>query len=226
MILVFGASRGIGFEIASSLSKRGKSVIGFSRSNVANCGFKLEHLDVCDDAMVAHSAKAIKSSKIPVEAVINVAGIASMNLALMTPRSVTEKLIATNFLGTVSTCKHFAPLLIRNGGGLIINFSTIAVQLSLEGESSYVASKAAVESYSRVLARELAPHNVRVNCIAPGPIATELLQGVSDVQIQRILDRQVIRRLFNLRDVADLVEVLLDDRARSLTGQVFHLGGV
>jgi 3-oxoacyl-[acyl-carrier protein] reductase len=123
-------------------------------------------------------------------------------------------------------CQAFAPLLIRAGGGSIVNFSTIAVALGLQGESAYAASKAGVETFSRTLARELAGHGITVNCVAPGPIATDLLKGVSQDQIDRITDRQIIQRQFTTADVCDVVEVLLDSRSKSLTGQVLHVGGV
>jgi len=226
MIVVSGASRGIGYEVARRLHERGQSVVGLSRGGRSDADFPVDKLDIRDDVAVSRYARRLRQHGIRVDALINAAGIASMNLALMTPIGVTSDLLQTNFLGTVSACKHFSPLLIRAGGGVIINFSTIAVSLHLEGESSYVASKAAVEAYSRVLARELAKHQVRVNCIAPGPIETALLRGVSANQVSRIVDRQLLKHQFKCSDVADLVEILLDNRAASLTGHVFHLGGV
>ena len=72
----------------------------------------------------------------------------------------------------------------------------------------------------------MADFNVRVNCIAPGPIPTDLLKGVSDAQIEKITSRQVIPRQFNKSDVCDLVELLVDRRAGSLSGQVLNVGGV
>ena len=105
-------------------------------------------------------------------------------------------------------CQLFAPLMLQNKGGIIINFSTIAVALGLKGESVYAASKAGVEVFSRSFAREMADFNVRVNCIAPGPINTDLLKGVSDVQIDRIVSQQIIPKQAVPSDVCDLVETI------------------
>ena len=88
-----------------------------------------------------------------------------------------------------------------------------------------MASKAGVEAFSRAFAREVADFNVQVNCIAPGPIQTDLLRGLSQEQINQVVAQQIIRKQFAPEDVCDLVEWLLDDRAGSVTGEVIHLGG-
>ena len=116
--------------------------------------------------------------------------------------------------------------MLRQKHGSFINFSTIAVPLALKGESVYAASKAGVESFSRTFAREMADFNVRVNCIAPGPIRTDLLRGITDAQIEKITSLQVIPKQFQKSDVCDLVELLLDEKAASLSGQVLNVGGV
>jgi NAD(P)-dependent dehydrogenase (short-subunit alcohol dehydrogenase family) len=110
-----------------------------------------------------------------------------MNLALTTPASVAINIIQVNLLGTIYCCQNFAPLMLRNKTGSILNFSTIAVALGLKGESIYAASKAGVEGFTRSFAREMADFNVRVNCIAPGPIDTNLLKGITSTQIQKIV---------------------------------------
>ena len=91
-----------------------------------------------------------------------------MNLAITTPFKKVNEIIQTNLIGTIYSSQIFSPLLIKAGFGRIINFSTIAVNLGLQGESVYVASKAGVEAFSRVLAKELASFRITVNCIAPG----------------------------------------------------------
>ena len=164
--------------------------------------------------------------KKPVKAFINAAGVASMNMAVTTDESTVQKLVQTNLVGTIYCCQLFAPIMLRQKQGSFINFSTIAVTLALKGESVYAASKAGVESFSRSFAREMADFNVRVNCIAPGPIRTDLLRGITDAQVEKITSQQVIQKQFQKSDVCDLVELLLDEKASSLSGQVFNVGGV
>lgn len=224
MIVVTGASRGIGRAVAERLIDQGHEVLGVARSSV-QANFEILPLDVSEEAQVKDLARSIRSRSSDVTAVINAAGIASMNLALMAPAKSVRTVIDTNLLGTIFVCQKLAPFLIRAGGGSIVNFSTIAVNLALQGESAYVASKSGVEGFSRTLARELGGHGINVNCIAPGPISTDLLKGVSNDQIRRIIDHQILQRQFSLDDVCDVVEVLLDARSQSLTGHVMHIGG-
>ena len=90
----------------------------------------------------------------------------------------------------------------------------------------YVASKAGIEGFSKSFAREMADFNIKVNCISPGPINTELIKGVSKSNIEKIISRQIIQKQFEKDDICDLVEVLLDDKTSSISGQILHVGGV
>ena len=225
MIIVTGASRGLGKAISERLLENGEEVIGLARS-VDDLTIDGIECDVSDYASVKVASKEVKRQKKPIKAFINAAGVASMNMAVTTNEATVQKLIQTNLIGTIYCCQLFAPIMLRQKYGSFINFSTIAVSLALKGESVYAASKAGVESFSRTFAREMADFNVRVNCIAPGPIRTDLLRGITDEQIEKITSQQVIPRQFQKSDVCDLVELLIDERASSLSGQVLNIGGV
>ena len=225
MIVVTGASRGLGQAITERLIERGEEVIGLAR-NTSGLKINAIECDVSDYASVKNASKEVKRMKKPVKAFINAAGVASMNMAVTTDESTVQKLIQTNLVGTIYCCQLFAPIMLRQKQGSFINFSTIAVALALKGESVYAASKAGVESFSRTFAREMADFNVRVNCIAPGPIRTDLLRGITDAQIEKITSQQVIQKQFQKSDVCDLVELLIDQKAASLSGQVLNVGGV
>jgi 3-oxoacyl-[acyl-carrier protein] reductase len=225
MIVVTGASKGLGKAICERLLSRKMEVLGLARSNEA-ISFPSVKCDVSSYDQVKAIAQKLKQDGVSVHGLINTAGIASMNLAVTTPQEVSERLIHTNLLGTIYCCQLMAPLMIRNKAGSIINFSTIAVALGLKAESIYAASKAGVEGFTRSFAREMADFNIAVNCIAPGPIATDLLEGVTSAQIAKVISQQIIPRQFTPDAVSDLVEILLDTRSRSLSGQVLHVGGV
>ena len=225
MIIVTGASRGLGQAITERLVESGEEVLGLAR-NTSGMGIDAIECDVSDYASVKNASKEVKRMKKPIKAFINAAGVASMNMAVTTDESTVQKLIQTNLVGTIYCCQLFAPIMLRHKQGSFINFSTIAVALALKGESVYAASKAGVESFSRTFAREMADFNVRVNCIAPGPIRTDLLRGITDAQIEKITSQQVIPKQFQKSDVCDLVELLIDEKAASLSGQVLNVGGV
>jgi 3-oxoacyl-[acyl-carrier protein] reductase len=225
MIIVTGASRGLGRSICDRLIRLDREVLGLAR-DVSALSFPAMACDVSSHDEVKGVARAIKAGGGRVAGLINVAGIAAMNLALTTPPQVTRRLIEVNLMGTIFCCQQFAPLIIRNKAGTIINFSTIAVALGLKGESIYAASKAGVEGFTRAFAREMADFRVNVNCIAPGPIATDLLKGVTPKQISSIVSQQIIQRQFTADAVCDLVELLLSPLSQSVSGQVLHIGGV
>ena len=224
MIIVTGASRGLGRSVAERLISSGREVLSLSRTSEGAPGDSVT-CDVSDYEAVKTVAQSLRKEKREIEGLVNAAGIASMNLAVTTPPSITQKLIQTNLAGTIHCCQLFAPLMIRKKAGSIINFSTIAVTLGLKGESIYAASKAGVEGFSRAFAREMADFDIRVNCIAPGPIKTDLLKGVSDEQIDAIVAQQILPKLFLPDDVADLCEFLLGPQSQSLSGQVLKVGG-
>lgn len=225
MIVVTGASRGIGRAIAERLVSCGNEVLGVAR-NCRGLDFPSFECDVSDAEGLLNLAKDVRLSGARVGSLINAAGIASMSLALTASAEQADQLMRTNLLGTIYSCQAFAPLMIRQKQGRIINFSSIAVALGIEGESLYAASKAGVEAFSRSFAREVSTLGINVNCIAPGPIPTEMIRGVSDNQISSIIQRQVIPRQFSTDDVCDLVEILLDHRTQSISGQVINVGGV
>ena len=224
MIVVTGASRGIGKAICERLLSKGTSVFGLARS-VEGLSFPSMSCDVSSYNDVKAVAHRLKGDGVIISGLINAAGIASMNLALTTPPHVSQNIIHTNLLGTIYCCQLIAPFMLRHRKGSIINFSSIAVTLGLKGESIYAASKAGVEGFTRSFAREVANFNVNVNCIAPGPIDTALLKGITTDQIQTIVSQQIIPRQFTPDAVSDLVELLLDARSQSLSGEVLHIGG-
>ena len=224
MIVVTGASKGLGRAICDRLIEKKMDVFGVAR-NVEELPFSSMCCDVTSYDSVKEVAQHLKKLGVKVTGLVNAAGIASMNLAVTTPQSITNRIISTNLLGTIYCCQLVAPLMLRNKQGSIINFSTIAVALGLKGESIYAASKAGVEGFTRSFAREMADFNVKVNCIAPGPINTSLLRGITAEQINKIVSQQIIPKQFMPDSVADLVELLMDSRSNSLSGQVLHVGG-
>jgi 3-oxoacyl-[acyl-carrier protein] reductase len=157
--------------------------------------------------------------------VINNAGIASMNHILLTPTATINRIMATNFLGTTLVSRESAKLMQRRRYGRIVNFSTVAVPLRLQGEAIYAASKAAVESITRIMARELGDLGITVNAVGPTPVETDLIKAVPPDKIKNIINDMAIKRLGTFDDVANVVEFFTRRESSYVTGQVIYLGG-
>lgn len=227
-ILVTGTSRGIGLELARTFCERGWTVTGCSRAaaSFTHANYTHHALDVGDERAVAAMVRGAVRAHGGLDAVLNNAGIASMNPVLLTPLSVAESILRTNFIGTFLVSREAAKAMARAKQGRIVNFTTVAAPLRLEGEALYAASKAAVENLTRILARELAPLNITVNAVGPTPVPTDLIRGVPKDALERLLARQAIPRLGTVADVLNVVDFFLRPESSFVTGQVVYLGGV
>lgn len=223
-IIVTGASRGLGRFCADQLVTRGYHVVGLGRTPDPKAGFEMRACDVADSASVAEALHDLRRDK-SVYALINSAGIASMNLVVTTPAETVRRIVETNLLGTIFCCQQIAPALIRRGSGRIINFSTLGVPLAIKGEAIYIASKAGVEGFTRVFARELAPHGVTVNAVAPGPIDTALIAKVPKDKVEAVVQQQIIPRQGTPEDVWNIVSLLLSPESDMISGAVLNVGG-
>ena len=226
--LITGTRKGLGRYLAEYYLERGHRVFGCSRSesDLAHPQYRHFEADVADEASVRNILTQIRKSSGRLDHLINNAGIASMNHALLTPGSSMDAIFNTNVKGTFLFCREAAKLMQRMGRGRIVNMTTVATPLMLEGEAAYAASKAAVLSFTQVLAREFAPFGITVNAVGPNPIETDLIRGVPQDKLQALLNRQAIPRLGTPEDVANVINFFLRPESDFVTSQNIYLGGV
>jgi 3-oxoacyl-[acyl-carrier protein] reductase len=227
-MLVTGTRKGIGRHLAEHYIERGYVVVGCSRepSDLVHEHYEHHCLDVADEVAVTAMVRGAARAHGRIDALVNNAGIASMNHVLTTPLATVQQVYATNVFGTFLFCREAAKVMMRRRTGRIVNFATVATPLMLEGEAAYASSKAAVESLTEVMARELAPFGITVNAVGPTPVATDLIRGVPKAKMDALIGAQALKRLGELRDVVNVVDFFLRPESDFVTGQVLYLGGV
>jgi 3-oxoacyl-[acyl-carrier protein] reductase len=227
-VLVTGASRGIGAALVARFLALGDQVFGCGRGPAPDGlpeGYVHYQADVADAAAVRGMFADIRTRAAGLDVLINNAGIARMNLLALTPPADDRAVVETNVLGVVH-CTHQAIRLLRQStAGRIVNLTTVAVPLRLDGEGVYAASKAAVESLTRSTAREVGRLGITCNAVGPSPIRTALIAGVPDATIERLVARQAVPRWATVDDVYNVVEFFLRPDSGMVTGQVVYLGG-
>ena len=235
-VLVTGGSRGIGLAIAQRLAAAGYNVIAVARSesdalreatsNVVKQGRGGLHFRAFDlsaiDAIPAF-VKSLRDEFGAIYGLVNNAGIGTEGLLATMHNTEIEALLRLNVLSPVILTKYVVRHMMAAGAGRIINMSSIIASTGYNGLSVYGATKAAATGFTRSLAREVGKLGITVNAIAPGFIDTELTGNLGDDQRQRIAGRSALRRLPETGDVAGMVEYLLGEGGRNITGSVLTI---
>jgi len=228
VIVITGTSKGIGKAIANYYLEQNHTVLGCSRGEcfINHPNYRHFSLEVSNEKAVVSMIRAAKREFGKIDLLINNAGMASMNHLITTSVQSVEKLFNTNFLGTFLFIREVSKVMMKHKKGQIVNFSTIATPLKLEGEAIYAASKAAVENLTQTASKELAPFNITVNAIGPTPIQTDLIKAVPKNKIEELLNKQTIKRFGTFEDIINVIEFFTDDKSHFITGQIVYLGGV
>jgi 3-oxoacyl-[acyl-carrier protein] reductase len=226
--LITGSRKGIGKYLAEYYTANGHHVVGCSRGPADWTLNNYTHVeaDVGDEHSVRSVIATIRARYGRLDNLINNAGIASMNHFLLTPTTTINDVLRTNVVGTFQVCREAAKLMVQRRSGRIVNFTTVATPLKLEGEAIYAASKAAIRSLTEVLARELAIFNITVNSIGPTPIETDLIRSVPADKMERLIARQAIPRFGTFDDVSNVIDFFLSANSSFVTGQNIYLGGI
>lgn len=236
--LITGASRGIGAACAIALAKDGYNIVINYRTSEqkANELCKIIADSYCVDAMCIGADVADKSAVDSmvadinkkfggIDVLINNAGVSLIKLFTDTMPDEWNNVISANLSSVYNTCHAVLPDMIKNHSGCIVNISSMWGQVGASCEVAYSASKAGVIGLTKALAKEVAPSGVRVNCIAPGVISTDMMNDIDDEARQMLVDEIPLCGFGTAKNVADAVSFLVSQRAEYITGQVLGVNG-
>ena len=235
-VFVSGASRGIGQSILKLFSSKGFPVIGTATSeegvNVidrilsesSGGGFGIQ-LDLSNKQSIEKLFDTLKEKEINPEIVVNNAGITRDNIFLRMKDTEWDEVIQVHLSSVFLLLKFFSKKMVKNKSGRIINISSTSAAIGNKGQANYAAAKSGLEAFSRSLARELAPRNITVNCVAPGFIRTDMIKDMDENTLKFMSDQIPLGRLGSPEDVADLIYFLSSEEANYITGQIIHING-
>jgi 3-oxoacyl-[acyl-carrier protein] reductase len=235
-VIVTGGSRGLGLGIARRLNQSGFRVIAIARkenpellaamaeAEAANRGsFYFVAFDLANVEGFQNLVKTIRKDHGPIYGLINNAGISAEGALPLMKNSEIEQVIRLNTLSPIVLTKYVVRSMMADGGGRIVNVSSIIASTGFSGLSVYAATKASLVGFTRSLAREVGRVGVNVNAIAPGFVDTDMTEGLKDEHRDSIVRRSALKRLVDVEDVANAVDFLLSDKARSMTGTVLTI---
>ncbi|MDO9318759.1 MAG: 3-oxoacyl-ACP reductase FabG [Gammaproteobacteria bacterium] len=234
--LVTGASRGIGKAIAIELGKQGMTVIGTATTDkgAADISAYLEENAItgagyCLNVAVSESITSVLESiesrfGVPL-VLVNNAGITKDNLLMRMKEEEWESVMNTNLNALYRLCKLTLKGMTKARWGRIISISSVVASSGNPGQTNYAASKAAIEGFSRSLAREIGSRGITVNCIAPGFIDTDMTRALAEKQIEVLLNQIPLARFGKAEEIAAVAGFLASESGAYITGETLHVNG-
>lgn len=233
-VLITGASRGIGAKTAQAFAKEGyRVIINYNKSKAEaqtladmlsknyNTDCTAYGCDITDSKAVAEMFSEIGT----VDVLINNAGISEQKLFTDISDEDWKRMMATNLDGVFYCCREALKGMIQEKNGSIINISSMWGEVGASCEVHYSASKAAVIGLTKALAKEVAPSNIRVNCITPGVIATDMMKGFDEETLESLKEETPLSRLGTPEDIANMTVFLASENAGFITGQILGVNG-
>lgn len=236
-VLITGASRGIGREIAIKFASEGYNVIlnyNTSKSKAQTIAKYIEDMgvkcllvkaDVSVESEVADMVNLSVKTFGKIDVLVNNAGVALSKLFQLTTTDEVARVFGVNTFGVINCAKAVVPGMVSEKAGKIINISSIWGKVGASMETIYSASKGAVIAFTMALAKELAPSGISVNCVCPGVIDTDMLLDYTEEDKNELKEQTPLNRLGTPQDVANAVYFLASDNATFITGQVVTVDG-
>ena len=237
--IVTGANRGIGKKIIEKFASDGYRII-WACARQQNEAFEndMENLskdngidirpvyfDISNEEEIKNAVKVIRGDKEPIDVLVNAAGVVNTDLFFMTSMSKMREVFDINFFGTVAFTQNIRKIMMKQKYGNIINIASIAGLDANPTNCTYGSSKAALISFSRILASEVAELGIRVNAIAPGPTDTDMVLKVKEKVGDNILNNCAMNRLAKPEEIANVVAFLASEESSFINGQVIRIDG-
>ena len=230
-VLITGAGGGIGKAIAEIFAKENYfPILHYHQSQetvpLANTlnGMAVQ-ADLSEISEIENMSRQVLKEVSHIDVLVNNAGMSISGLLTDISPEVRKKLFAVNVLGTIECTRLFLPSMIHRKAGTIINISSMWGQVGASCEVDYSASKAAIIGFTKALAQEVAPSQIRVNCIAPGVIQTKMLDCYDEMTLQALAEETPLQRLGTPEDIAKAVYFLSSEQASFITGQILGVNG-
>lgn len=237
-VLITGCNRGIGKEAVRLFAEHGYNLICCIRKeNEKFSAFISElkelygietdilYFDMIDEESIKEALKPILKERRQIDVLINNAGIATGGFLQMTSMKQLKEVFQINYFSHVLITQLITKLMMRQKSGCIINMGSVASLDNFAGYTAYGASKAAMMAFTRTIARELAPYNIRVNAIAPGLTDTGMAGQMEDKAWREMVERTDMNRLGKPDEIAQMMLFLASDEASFITGQVYRVDG-
>lgn len=228
IVCVTGSSRGVGKLVAEYFLTQGATVVGISRGQVETTtpNFHPMQADISNAEDVKKVFSFIKTTFNRLDILINNAGISHSAQAMFLTTDKVKSMIDINFLGTFLVSKDAAKLMMKNKSGRIVNIGSICSTLEPVGASIYSATKAAIHSLANSLAQEFAPFNITCNTLALSPFPTDMLDTISQTEVNWYLNEQKVKRLAEINDITNVIEFYCSEKSSFITAQFIQLGGI
>lgn len=237
-VIITGASRGIGSAAAIAFAKQGCNIVlNYNNSEEKALALAKTIRDSYGVDVLAVKADVASSKQVnemtekaleqfgKIDILVNNAGISQQKLFTDITDEDWRRMLDINLTGVFNCCRSVLPCMIRNHSGAIVNISSMWGQTGASCEVHYSAVKAGIIGLTKALAKEVGPSGIRVNCVAPGVVMTDMMNGFDDETIQQLKEEAVLNTLGTPKNIADAIAFLCSDKASFITGQVLSVNG-